>query len=226
MSNKQKKKLYLVKGNNNLYYPRLLTNNQVKNTKNIFKKNAVNPYVLQIVDKANDIFKKLQFKIRQENNNEWQNIFQSNLNNLNNLKIKVNGENIFLRNIFHINNPVDISNNLISVSKNPNNTEKSTYVNSYSSLNNPEFFKDLSHISHNPSLNIYSKKALLNQDLINLSYRVINEVSNLGINIKKPILQGQSIKKPILQGQSIKKPLQKQNIRKPISTHPKFKSNP
>jgi hypothetical protein len=103
MPNNEEKKLYLVKGNNKLYHPRLLTKNNANKKQEIYKTVNGNPYELKkIKNKANEIFKKLQFKIKQANseNNEWQNININNLNELNELKIKVNGKNFYLKNIF------------------------------------------------------------------------------------------------------------------------------
>jgi hypothetical protein len=138
MSNNQEKKLYLVKGKNNLYHPKLLTNSETKTIKNIFILNDNKPFELKkIVDKANEIFKKLQFKIKYENpeNNEWQNINMSNSSNLKELAkliIKVNGKNIYLKDIFP--NPQNMNYNKIL--KNPNSKILKNH-------NNVIFFEDI-----------------------------------------------------------------------------------
>ena len=182
MPSNENKKLYLVKGKNNLYHPKLLTNNELYNVNgnetvkkkiknNIYKTENGKPYELKkIIKKTNKIFKKLQFKIKNANstNNEWQNIYINQLGELGELKIKVNGKNIYLKDIFPTNQ--DTSNlTLNSTLLNYSNIYKS---NNIFESNNPLFKKQLRVPSDNNNKN---QNNILKQKLISIQNK---DVSN------------------------------------------------
>ena len=196
MPNNQGQKLYLVKGNNNLYHPRLLTNTEAEKKTNIFILNDNKPFELKkILDKANKIFNKLQFKIKKANskNNEWQNInmsSSSHLKELAELKIKVNGKNFYLKDIFPNPNSSHNGSNKIINSKNFNysifnNKEKitETQINQINQIN-PIFRKNITETQINTIFqknkkNNIKTQLLSDKKLINMSTNIIKEVTGL-----------------------------------------------